>query len=51
MKDLKEAIRAAFKELILPEIEVLRRENQEIKAHLHCEGLKRPEAISKIKCN
>ena len=31
---MKEAIRAAFKELILPEIEAIRKDNQEIKARL-----------------
>jgi len=34
MADIKDAIRAAIKELILPEIEAIRRDNQEIKARL-----------------
>ena len=34
MKDLKEAIGTSFKELILPEIEAIRKDNQEIKARL-----------------
>ena len=34
MADIKDAIRAAIKELMLPEIEAIRRDNQEIKARL-----------------
>lgn len=34
MADIKDAIRAAIKELMLPEIEAIRKDNQEIKARL-----------------
>ena len=34
MADIKDAIRAAIKELMLPKIEAIRRDNQEIKARL-----------------